>query len=87
MVRRPGAGAADRDTVKLRGVPKASATKQASKDACGRGNDLGYGNNAPDATMDDPQPSPKSRTPQGGPDMGAVQRLNGGGRCCAALKI
>jgi hypothetical protein len=43
----------------------------------GRGNDLGYGKNALDATMDDPQPSPKSGPLR--PDMGAVQRLNGGG--------
>jgi hypothetical protein len=28
------------------------------KGACGRGNDLGYGNNALDATMGYPQPSP-----------------------------
>ena len=48
------------DIIKLRGVPKADATKQALKGACGRGNDLGYSNNASDATMDNPQPSPKS---------------------------
>jgi hypothetical protein len=53
-------GVTDRDTVKLRGVPKANATKQMLKSVCGRGNDLGYGNNALDVTMDDPQPSPKS---------------------------
>lgn len=41
----------------------------------GRGNDLGYGNNARDVTMDDPQPSPTA--PPG--VMDAVQRLNGGG--------
>ena len=38
---------------------KPSATKQPPKGDCGRGNDLGYGNNALDATMDDPQPSAK----------------------------
>lgn len=65
------------DIIKLRGVPKADATKQALKGACGRGNDLGYSNNASDATMDNPQPSPKS-SPL---DTGAVQRLNGGGFC------
>ena len=71
-------GSIARDTVKLREVPKANATKQSPKGGCGRGNDLGYSNNALDATMDNPQPSSKSRT-FGGMDMSAVQRLNGGG--------
>ena len=39
----------------------------------GQGNDLGYGKIEQDATMDNPQPSPKSS------DMDAVQRLNGSG--------
>ena len=52
---------------------KLSATKQALKGACGRGNDLGYSNNAPDDTMDNPQPSPTSS------DTDAVQRLDGDG--------
>ena len=70
------------DTVKLRGVPKADATKQVPKGACGRGNDLGYGKNASDATMDNPQPSPEASSPPGGAKgMDAVQRLNGGGFC------
>jgi hypothetical protein len=41
----------------------------------GRGNDLGYGKNYKDGTMDNPQPSPKSRIL----DMDAVHRLNGSG--------
>jgi hypothetical protein len=39
---------------------KPSATKRATKGARGRGNDLGYGKNAEDVTMDDPQPSPNA---------------------------
>ncbi len=66
----------------MRGVPKAVATKEVSKGAFGRGNDLGYGKNVTDATMDNPQPSPKSKKLSPGWvifDMDAVQRLNGGG--------
>ena len=37
---------------------RALATKRVLRSARGRGNDLGYGNNARDATMGDPQPSP-----------------------------
>jgi hypothetical protein len=59
---------------------KLSVTKHAPKGARGRGNDLGYGKSTPDATMDDPQPSPKSpRPPEAAGDTGAVQRLDGGG--------
>ena len=43
------------DTVKLRGPPKASATAARRKVRVQhQGNDLGDGNNAGDATMDDP---------------------------------
>jgi hypothetical protein len=45
---------------------KLSVTKHAPKGARGRGNDLGYGKSTPDATMDDPQPSPKSPRPPSG---------------------
>jgi hypothetical protein len=47
-----------RNTIKLRGPPKATATKQRAKARCGQGSDLGYSNNAGDVTMDDPQPTP-----------------------------
>ncbi len=62
------------NTVKLRGSPKALSTKLGWKHSSGRGNDLGYGNNDRDATMDNPQPSSKGLVP-----MSAVHRLNGGG--------
>ena len=38
---------------------KLLTTKSVGKPADGQGNDLGYGNNALDITMDNPQPSPK----------------------------
>jgi hypothetical protein len=38
-----------RDTVKLRGHPKALSTKQSRKRGCGQGNDLGHSNNDKDA--------------------------------------
>ena len=60
------------ETVKLRGLPKALSTKLCMKVHGGRGNDLGYGKNLKDVTMDNPQPSAKSR------DMRAVHRLDGG---------
>jgi hypothetical protein len=41
----------------VRETPKATATKPPSKGVGGQVNDLGYGENAVDATMDDPQPS------------------------------
>lgn len=41
---------------------------------CGWGNDLGYGKNVKDVTMDNPQPSPKVVS-----TMDAVQRLDVGG--------
>jgi hypothetical protein len=47
------------DTVKLREPPKAFTTKPLSKDSGGRVNSPGYSNNVKDATMGDPQPSPK----------------------------
>ena len=47
------------DTVKLREHPKASSTKRRSKERRGQVNDLGYGDNDEDATMGNPQPSPK----------------------------
>jgi hypothetical protein len=47
------------DTIKLRGRPKAFATKHLWKHRCGRVNSPGYGNTAKDVTMDNPQPSPK----------------------------
>jgi hypothetical protein len=46
------------NTLKLRGTPKALATKLALKGASGQVNCLGYGHNARDATMGDPHPSP-----------------------------
>ena len=56
-------GFASRDTVKLREVPKADRYRGPPKGAVQhQGNDLGDGNNATDVTMDDPQPSPTSRT-------------------------
>jgi hypothetical protein len=42
----------------------------------GQGNDLGYGKNVKDVTMDDPQPSPKQVKLT---CMDAVHRLNVGG--------
>jgi hypothetical protein len=48
-----------RDTIKLRGRPKAFATKHLWKHKCGRVNCPGYGKTAKDVTMDNPQPSPK----------------------------
>jgi hypothetical protein len=39
---------------------KPTTTKLMLKGVGGRGNDLGYGNNVEDITMDNPQPSPKS---------------------------
>ena len=47
------------NTVKLRGRPKAFATKHWWKHQCGRVNSPGYGKTAKDVTMDNPQPSPK----------------------------
>ena len=47
------------DTVKLREHPKASSTKRRSKELRGQVNCLGYGKNDEDATMGNPQPSPK----------------------------
>jgi hypothetical protein len=46
------------DTVKLQERPKATTTKHASKDACGRVNDPGYGDNVVDGTMGNLQPTP-----------------------------
>jgi len=43
----------------------------------GRGNDLGYSKNVEDATMGNPQPSPKLSTAVESTD--AVHRLNVGG--------
>ena len=60
----------------MRGVPKALTTKHRWKHIlCGRGNDLGYGKNVKDSTMDNPQPSPKVFLYT----MDAVHRLNVGG--------
>jgi hypothetical protein len=64
------------NTVKLRGRPKAFATKHLWKHMCGRVNSPGYGKTAKDVTMDNPQPSPKD--PFYG-SMDAVHRLNGSG--------
>ena len=47
------------DTIELREVPKAPHTKREPKGERGQGNDLGYGNSGGDATMGNPQPSPK----------------------------
>jgi hypothetical protein len=47
------------DTVKLRGPPKAFATKLALKKVSGRVNSPGYSKNVKDVTMGNPQPSPK----------------------------
>jgi hypothetical protein len=64
----------------LRGVPKALTTKHRWKHLlCGRGNDLGYGKNVKDITMDNPQPSPKVFLLIYKNTMDAVHRLNVGG--------
>jgi hypothetical protein len=62
------------DTVKLREHPKARTTKPTPKGAGGRGNDLGYGNNVRDATVDNLQPSATARRA-----TRAVHRLDVGG--------
>ena len=55
-------GARARNTVKLREHPKASCNRGPPKGRVQhQGNDLGDGKIAEDATMDNPQPSPKSR--------------------------
>jgi hypothetical protein len=65
----------------MREVPKALTTKYTLKGVYGQGNDLGYGKNVRDVTMDNLQPSPKPS--KGGcsffDGMDAVQRLDGGG--------
>ena len=59
----PSGRSLGRDTIKLRGVPKAFATAAAPKGAVQhQGNDLGGGNNAEDVTMDNPQPSASAFT-------------------------
>ena len=68
-----------RDIVKLRGRPKAFATKRRWKHRRGRVNSPGYGNTAKDVTMDNPQPSPKGGAATRRSPMGAVHRLNGSG--------
>jgi len=47
----------------------------------GQGNDLGYGKNLRDVTMDNPQPSPKDKLLS----MDAVHRLNGDGQSCMLI--
>ena len=47
------------DTVKLRETPKAFTTKLLLKNSGGRVNSPGYSNSVKDATMGNPQPSPK----------------------------
>jgi len=60
----------------LREHPKALTTKSVGKTYWWpKGNDLGYGNNVKDVTMDNPQPSPKLLIKK---SMGAVHRLNVG---------
>ena len=47
------------DTVKLREHPMLEATNQHWKQCWGRGNDLGYGNNASSVRKDKGQPAAK----------------------------
>ena len=64
-------------TVKLREPPKALTTKRGSKEIPrGQGNDLGYGKNVNDVTMENLQPSSKLK--ENTFNMSAVHRLNGG---------
>lgn len=60
--------------VKLRGLPKASTTKRIPERGRGRVKNVGYGKTVEDATMVNPQPSPKGLRP-----TDAVHRLDGGG--------
>jgi hypothetical protein len=58
---------------------KPSPLSRLSKDGGGRANSPGYSNSVKDATMGNPQPSPKGE--RNDKPMDAVQRLDGSG-CC-----